>query len=189
MTNPHKILEAAIEAKIAASSDAWKNSRFLGMRHIQIDSRGEVGEVFMRDVLKSLGHHVEVDRTTDPTEKHWDLKVDGSVTLEVKTATMGAGKRPMFQHEHVLKDKKYDGLALVDIAPNDIYLTMAPKDTLPFLKENNIWTRNPKKMHRRMHGVEYKWDLSLKDVEGRKIETLDDIRRAYEKLARHVGKL
>ena len=178
--DPKNTLKAIIGNKIALAEkqSLWAGGFFQEMRKLQPDLRGEVGEEFIADVLAQAGYSVEVNRETDPTRKHWDVRVSGTIKLEVKTATLGADGRT-FQHENFEKDRDYDAVVLVDVAPNDLYLTVAPKDTLPFTRQNDNWTRNPKQMHRRRHGIAYKWDLHLRDVESRKVETLDDIKQMF----------
>ena len=181
----HDRLESVIDAEIAkAERSEWGGARFR-MRRIEIDSRGDVGELFLRDVLVDLGHKVEMDRTTDSANKHWDLKVDGDICLEVKTASKGAND--IFQHEKIFRQRRFDALVLVDIAPNDVYLTMAPKHTLPFKKPNSNWSVNNKKLHHRKPTGDYKWDLSLKDVADRRVETHDDVAQMYADMAASIN--
>lgn len=121
----------------------------------------------MATCLRQTGHKVEIDRTTDPQEKSWDIRVDDTIMIEIKTATQGK-KTKTFQHERIMVERPWHALALLDIAPEDIYLTLAPKNTIPVRKANNIWTVNKKKTHMRRSG-EIKWDFSLKDVHLRKV--------------------
>ena len=78
-------------------------------------------------------------------------------------------------------ERAWHALALLDIAPEDIYLTLAPKNTIPVRRKNKIWTVNEKKVHMRRSG-EIKWDFSLKDVRLRKVSSIDDIEKQYQEL-------
>lgn len=147
---------------------------------LEIDARGEAGENFMATCLRQNGHKVEIDRTTDPQNKSWDIRVDDTIMIEIKTATQGK-KTKTFQHERIMVERPWHALALLDIAPEDIYLTLAPKNTIPVRKKNNVWTVNEKKVHMRRSG-EIKWDFSLKDVHLRKVSSIDDIEKQYQEL-------
>lgn len=166
--------------------NVWESGGFFSrIKDLETDLRGEIGEKFIAETLRELGHKTVLSNKTDPTEKHWDVLVDDKVKLEVKTATVGADGR-MFQHENIEKDRNYHAVVLVDIAPNDIYLTVAPKNTLPFVEKNSVWSINLKHMHRRRKGSDYKWDLSLKDVESRRIDALEDIKKQFEPLFKEL---
>lgn len=104
--------------------------------------------------------------------------------IEIKTATQGK-KTKTFQHERIMVERPWHALALLDIAPEDIYLTLAPKNTIPVRKKNNIWTVNEKKVHMRRSG-EIKWDFSLKDVHLRKVSSIDDIERKYQEMLQMI---
>ena len=177
MTNPVKMLVDMIASKAESDrkNNVWVKGAFMQIRALTPDTRGELGEEFVERLLVSLGYTVERSNVTDRTKKHWDLRVNG-VALEIKTATVGKSGRS-FQHENIEKDRDYDGIVLLDIAPDAIYLTAASKKDLPFNSPNDLWTKSPKQMHRRAHGIQYKWDLSIKDVADREIKSLTDVER------------
>ena len=181
MTNDIKTMLAdhiQRSVEIASRNNIWIGGYFKAIQDLAIDLRGELGESYIADLLIKLGHGVEMARQTDRSDKHWDIRVNGKIDLEIKTATIGK-KGKTFQHENIEKERRYDAIVLLDIAPDNIYLTVAPKNTLPYATPNNNWTLNPKKMHRRAHGIQYKWDLHLNDVKERRVETLDDVRRQF----------
>ena len=175
MSDLTDVLAALIKehAERVSRKDVWNSGKFKDIKTVSNDTRGEMGESFIAEILKQFGLEVEHSKGADRTEKHWDLRVNGKVTLEIKTATIDKNGR-MFQHENIEKDRNYDYLVLLDIAPDAIYLTVAPKGSLPFKEKSSTWTVNPKAMHRRAHGIQYKWDLNLNDVKNRKIKTLKD---------------
>ena len=175
-----EILIRVIEKSVKERVNPWIHSSHELITELEIDQRGEAGENFMTTCLRQNGHKVEIDRTTDPQEKSWDIRVDNKIMIEIKTATQGK-KTKTFQHERIMVERPWHALALLDIAPEDIYLTLAPKNTIPVRKKNNIWTVNEKKVHMRRSG-EIKWDFSLKDVRLRKVSSIADIEKQYQEL-------
>lgn len=176
VTDLKDILKGIIDAKVARAEkrDVWEGSDFQAIRKLQADNRGDVGKNFILDVLREGGYQAVFSSQTAEGGSDYDILVNGNTKLEVKTATLGPSGRT-FQHDNIEKDKNYDVLVLVDVAPNDLYMTVAPKNTLPFTHRSVNWTRKPKIMHRRRSGTSYKWFLSLNDVSGRKVKTIDDI--------------
>lgn len=176
-----RILTNLIEESINHSGDtAWDEGEFVKIRKLQLDNRGEVGEKFIAEALVAIGHKAEISPITDPAKKHWDVLVDGTIKLEVKTATLGSNK--VFQHENIEKERDFDAIVLLDIAPNEIYITFAAKSTLPWTQPNNNWTKTSRRMHRRRSSAVYKWDLKLTDVLHRQIKSIEDIREAYNNM-------
>lgn len=184
MTNIQNIFRSLIQEAIRKVGSQWDEGPFVGIRELQPDNRGEVGERFLCKLFEELGYRVELSQVTDPTKKHWDLRIDGATKLEVKTATLGSTRT--FQHENLEKDRDFDGVVLLDVAPDAIYLTFAAKGSIPWTSKNDRWTRAPKKLHRRRQGIAYKWDLSLQDVEERRVETIEDVRRGFETMLAEI---
>ena len=182
---PNELLKSIIDEKVAEAQeqDVWqqRNTQFTPIKDLSVDTRGAVGEEFVEQLLTKMGHSVERNKITDRTNKHWDLRVNNKITLEVKTATIGKEGRT-FQHENIERDRDYNALVLLDIAPNAIYLTVAKKDLLPFSRPNDHFTTTPKNMHRRAHGILYKWDLNLRDVEDRCIENMEDAEKLFSSI-------
>lgn len=177
MTNLADLLNSAIAESLNNPSDpAWKSGEFAQIRSLEIDRRGEVGEIFFAAALQELGYTTYVDRSAKPDQKQWDILVKDEIKLEIKTATASRAK---FQHEHIIRNRDFNALVLVDISPSKIFLTCAAKNTLPWDAPSDKWTVKPKKMVLRPEGV-YKWDLTFADVKDREITTLEQIRIAYE---------
>lgn len=185
MTNIGAIFRSLIQKALQNVDTQWDEGPFIGIRRLQPDNRGEVGERFLCRLFQDLGYEVELSQVTDPTKKHWDLRIDGATKLEVKTATLGSTRT--FQHENLEKDRDFDGVVLLDVAPDSIYLTFAAKASIPWTSANDRWSRNPKKLHRRRQGIAYKWDLSLQDVEDRRVETIEDVRRGFEAMLTEIA--
>ena len=181
-TNVRELLVSLIEKAVQSQPKThWDSGVFGAIKQLEIDSRGTLGETFIAVSLKDLGHTVSHNREKDVTKKHWDIRVDGEIDLEIKTATLD--KQGKFQHESLTPTRNYQGLVLVDIVPNDVYVTFAAHDALPWRRPNDIFTISNRKMHIRQDG-RYKWDLSLKDVisKNRKINSLADIENGYQEM-------
>ena len=181
-TNVKELLISLIEEAVESRPKTdWDSGVFGAIKQLEIDSRGTLGETFIAVSLKELGHAVSHNRDKDVTKKHWDIRVDDEVNLEVKTATLD--RKGKFQHESLTPTRHYQGLVLVDIVPNDVYVTFAAHNDLPWRKPNDIFTISSKKMHIRQDG-RYKWDLNLKDVisKNRKINSLADIEKGYQEM-------
>lgn len=167
----------------------WDDGEYSDIKDYEIDLRGKIGELFLADCLERLGYGVVHNDVTDRTKKHWDLRVkDGnkSIDIEVKLATMGTSGT--FQYEGFEKDRSYDAAILIAVAPNEIFITCATKDHLPFNSASDIFTLRKKKMHRRGHGIQYKWTLSFKDVESREIASLEDFQFHFEAMIKAIKK-
>ncbi len=169
----HRALRDALEVLRGKDKHGWLGGEFIEIRRMQADNRGSVGEDFVVALLQMLGKTVTHTGRTDPQNKQWDIVADG-IRLEVKLATLGANT-PTFQHENLEKDRQYDGIVFVDVAPNDIYITCVAKCDIE-------WN----KLHRRRHGIHYKMDWTLSKIKENKMETLGDFSAAYEKMAQRI---
>lgn len=181
-TNVKDLLIRLIEEAIKSQTKTqWDSGVFGAIKQLEIDNRGTLGEVFIAESLKAMGHSVSHNREKNVAEKHWDLMVDNEITLEVKTATLDRNKK--FQHEGLIQSRMFRGLVLVDIGPDDIYVTFAAHSMLPWRKPNDLFTVSKRNMHIRESGI-YKWDLSLKDVisKKRRIKSLADIEDGYQEM-------
>ncbi len=133
------------EAKVSQ----WINSPYGAIRDFQIDTRGAVGETLIANLLTELGRTVSHNEATTDDEKDWDLICD-NLKYEIKTATLGRDG-VTFQHEGIDKTRHYDGLIFVDIAPDDIYISI-------YAKKKIAWND----LHRRKDSSFYKWDTHLR---------------------------
>lgn len=186
MTDAKDLLSGIIQKAIASQpSSAWDVGIFGTIKTLEIDNRGTVGEAFVAESLRALGHSITHNREKHVTRKHWDIKVDETIVLEIKTATLG--NRGTFQHESLTPGRNYDGLVLVDIGPDDVYVTFAAHQALPWRKPNNKFTEKPKKMHVRPDG-RFKWTLTLADVQDRRIQSLSDIDQGYNAMLFDLSK-
>ena len=146
-----RIAQAAIAEVLAGQKPPqtiWDGTPLEEFGRVEIDTRGSVGELLVVKLLEEGGRAPVYNRDATDTEKHWDFMCDG-FSYEVKTASLGKGGRT-FQHENIYKGRKYDGLIFVDIAPEDIYISMWAKSEIKW-----------RELHFRHHGGFYKWDTSL----------------------------
>ena len=145
-----KAIDEVISRQKPATT-TWTESPLVKLTNVEIDTRGTVGELLVVNLLKAGGRNpVYNENKTDPA-KHWDFMCD-DLTYEVKTASLGKGGNN-FQHENIFKTRLYDGLIFVDIAPEDIYISM-------WVKTDIKWGE----LHSRENGTYYKWDTSLTNL-------------------------
>lgn len=140
-------LRSALEKAPTAKTE-WRGTPFEDFGKLEIDTRGAVGEFLVANLLESAGRDVNYRPAHIEETEQWDLFCDG-FGYEIKTAMLGKGGRT-FQHEHIHKDRDYDGMIFVDIAPDAIYISCWAKCEIP-------WN----KLHLRNHQSYYKWDTSL----------------------------
>jgi len=174
-----------------SEGNPWVKSPFGAMRtRLEIDSRGEVGERFVAQAMRLLRRSVEHSREIDAANKHWDVRCDG-IAWEVKTATLTKGTST-FQHENVQKERNFDGIIFVDIAPQEIFVTFVPKFDIEFINRGPVRHREVQisKVHeresKRRKGYLYKIDLKIPMLQGCRMESLSDfdaaLREAEEKI-------
>lgn len=166
-----ELLTDIIRATLRERQDrhGWDDGVFADILRLSIDQRGRVGEALLAQALCAAG----VPGVTlaagkkDRTNKHWDIRT-ADMDIEVKTATLGRNTNT-FQHESIERDRQYHALALLDIAPNDVYLTWKTKARIDW-----------RALHRRANSNFYKLDLKLSALEGNKIRTVDDVLAGYD---------
>ena len=151
MNEIQKIAQTALREALARQKPPktnWLDSPMADLMHAEIDTRGSIGELLTVKLLKAGGRKPVFNPDKTAAAKDWDFMCDG-LTYEVKTASAGKNGRT-FQHEHIFKTRHYDGMILVDIAPDEIYISMWAKAEIPW-----------RELHRRKDGSYYKWDTSL----------------------------
>ena len=161
-----RIVTKKIELAKKKDKHGWAIGTFQAIRDLPADLHGEVGELFVAELLRQMKKEIKHPQTTDSVEKHWDL-MEGDTSLEIKTATLGTSTST-FQHENLEKDRRCDGIVFVDIAPNDLFITCQPKHTIDW-----------RTLHHRRTGISYKWDFSLKKVQHNKVRMLEDFASIY----------
>ncbi|MBE8233316.1 MAG: hypothetical protein HAW67_06225 [Endozoicomonadaceae bacterium] len=77
MNNLHSKLKDIIQEKLQdmhkRDKHGWLDGKFKGIRTLQPDNRGDVGELFIVHLLKSIGKKVKHTSATDPQFKQWDI--------------------------------------------------------------------------------------------------------------------
>ena len=157
----------------------WSGSPFEDIFKLSADVRGEVGEQLCASILRNNGFTVPLEqlgKTESFGGRSYDFTVNG-VPVEVKLATRGRNANT-FQHENLSKERGWEILVIIDVAPNDIYVEIKGKKDLP-------WNE----MHRRKDGSIYKYDLSIKKHEERKskIKTTDEFVKRFQKTLNRVN--
>lgn len=146
-----RLIDAALQAR--KDPHGWDAGTFADLLRLPIDQRGRVGEKLIAAALQEGGVQ-NVTRAGDKNrrKKQWDIRT-ADMTIEVKTATLGRNA-VTFQHERIEKNRQWDALALLDIAPNDVYLSWATHESLDW---HNMHRRDPEGYHKK--------DLRLADLE------------------------
>ncbi len=174
--------------KINDSNQLWKKeSPHIKIKHIDIDSRGQVGEQFLLNIFKMHGNY----NTEDIGKGHesYDIKIN-EFKIEVKTATQG--KTGTFQHEGLTYDEDWDMVAFLDITPDEIYFNLFKKDEFTF-KNDEIYLKlktqeRPKKLHHRgkdnsgekATGAGYKLDLTHNQAKIGLVKSPEEIIQKFE---------
>ena len=102
-----EILIRVIEKSLKERINPWIHSSHEIITKLEIDARGEAGENFMATCLRQNGHKVEIDRTTDPQEKSWDIRVDDNIMIEIKEF-LNRCLRSILRKECLLSNSKKD---------------------------------------------------------------------------------
>lgn len=155
----------------------WSSGKHRVIRDMQPDKKGDLGEQFVAWLIEQTGRRTICSQRTDPTHKHWDIKVEtDDITLEVKTATLGYST-PSFQHEGLEQNRRCDGIVFFDIAPDKLYITCMCKHTFDW-----------KSAHKRRTGIQIKKDLKLKQLESdnHEITSVADFERHYETMLQEI---
>ena len=173
---------AGVVRKVEADRprDPWKGSLFAEVRGYEIDTRGRFGELLVVGMLRAMGRNDVVHDDTTSVDKDWDIQT-GGLDWEIKLATATSPSSPggalKFQHESIDRTRHWHGLALVDVAPNDLYLTIMARKGIDW-----------KRLHQRKSQSLYKLDTTLSRhpkvtlpfVGDNAVRTLDDFRRLWE---------
>jgi len=104
--------------KEQAPEDIWQDSPIIGYRLLGNTNRGEVGEKF---VIRYLAHFGIIVESGKNRTSETDVKI-GSVTFEVKTASLGANGT--FQYNHVRLDRNYNYLLCVGLCPQKVVYSL-----------------------------------------------------------------
>lgn len=168
----------------------WKpTDTYFKFRQLQIDQRGRIGEHLIKNIFKDFGSQVEYD---DDKPGDYDIIIN-NYRMEIKTASLDVNNK--FQHEGIKDSDKWDAIIFVDVAPNNLYITIVDKSEFKFGLTNS---KEPEvkygvvfingiehKMHYRSKngsnatGRGYKLDFKLKNL--KETKTIDDIKQLINK--------
>lgn len=168
----------------------WKpTDTYVKFRHLQIDQRGRIGEHLIEDIFKEFGSQVKYK---DNQTGDYDIIIN-NYRMEIKTASLDGSNN--FQHEGIKDSDKWDAIIFVDVAPNNVYITIVDKSEFKFGLTNS---KKPKekygvvfingiehKMHNRSKngsnatGPGYKLVFQLKNL--KETKTKDDIKQLINK--------
>lgn len=164
------------EQDLRLSGGEWYSSPFYPIKTLEIDQRGAVGERICVAILSKCGYEVDYEADVTRQHKDYDLRCQG-MRVEVKTATRGA-KSKTFQHESILRNAHWDGIILLDIAPNNIYVACRLNSEVPWVESDPLWGR----CHRRKDSTHFKWTLSVKQHQALDTEVKDiaDFQRCFD---------
>lgn len=151
----------------------WDGGIYESILSLSIDERGQLGEELCVEILREKGCNVEYDPNVTAETKGYDLMSNG-IKIEVKLATLGKSTAS-FQHESLYPQRDFEGLILIDVAPNDIYLSCIAKKDIKW-----------KELHHRKNSGYYKMDKRLKDILDKKIKTIDDFYKSYLKMVSNI---
>ena len=89
------------EAEVNQTTKQKSDSKYIRIRHLQIDKRGSFGERLLRDIFSKERNITLSYRDGDQGE--WDIKIN-DYKIEVKTSSLDVNDK--FQNEHIKKHAK-----------------------------------------------------------------------------------
>lgn len=170
------LLKIVDDFREAEKTSDWAESSFAPVREaLAIDRKGQIGQLFVEKLLQER-HEVHFNPKTRRI-RHYHMKVDG-IKLQVRFATRGT-EYPSFQHERLFRERDWDALIVIDVAPEKIYVQMTAHQDLP-------WDT----LHFRSEGY-YKYDLMVEDHEqqGNEVSTTDEFLEKFRILKQRVMEL
>lgn len=130
----------------------WKStSKYVRIRHLQIDKRGSFGERLLRDIF-SKERNISL-RYKDGDQGEWDIEING-IKVEVKTSSLDVNEK--FQNEHIKDTDECDFICFIGLAPNNLYMRLEKISDIDFSRLHNRGERGT--------GAGYKWDFKIKDM-------------------------
>jgi hypothetical protein len=141
----------------------WNDSIFEDIKtYLSIDERGQLGEEIIYDICKGNSRlNVIYDSSVTDAEKGYDIIINDK-KIEIKTATITSNSG-MFQHEHLEAQRDYDFILFLDIAPNEVFLTLVKKEDVVWKIKKGDANNNKTAIHRRPNG-DYKCDFNINHI-------------------------
>jgi hypothetical protein len=128
-------LELQYEKKV--KRNIWENSEWPHISELENDDVGKVGEQTIQNWCKLANIHSDIDGLKTK-EAQCGGKGDGIIngrSVEIKTARIGC-TGDSFQHELGECPWNADYMLFLDIAPNEMYVTLFPNFTEEFYKQS-----------------------------------------------------
>lgn len=140
--NSAQIVLNLIEQELNANRSQWHpDAMFFKIKHLSIDQRGRVGELFLKQVFDETNKDVvyDQDHTGD-----YDLIIDG-IKVEIKLATLDVNRR--LQYEGIRSQAQWDCLALIAIAPDAIKYRLIKYRDFKFENDQAVVNLHHKQVH------------------------------------------
>lgn len=141
-----------IEAEVNETTKWKSDSKYIRIRHLQIDKRGSFGERLLRDIF-SKERNIKM-AYQDGDQGDWDIKIN-EIKIEVKTSSLDVNDK--FQNENIKNTANCDYICFIGIAPNNIYLRLEKMSEIDFSKLHNRGGRGT--------GAGFKWDFKLEEMQ------------------------
>ena len=132
MKNPGETLLRLLNEKDDVFTREWKGKIFEKIKVISTTEKGDIGEDFLAELLKSIGcKHVEIIKGR---RGHYDVSFveDGGksavVKFEVKVATRDTNDS--FQFNGIRYETRYTHLFCLGVTPEEVYYLIVPKQNL-----------------------------------------------------------
>lgn len=157
-----------IETEVNQNTKWKSHSKYVRIRHLQIDKRGSFGERLLRDIFSKERNIALMYKDGDQGD--WDIQING-IRIEVKTSSLDVNGK--FQNEHIKNTHLCDYICFIGVAPDNIYMRLEKISDIDFNTLHNRGERGT--------GAGYKWDLKANDMT--EILTREDVvKMFYEKM-------
>lgn len=122
--------------------DIWGKSIWKNITNLENDDVGGVGEEIINKFchIASIDSYIDGIKTKEIGGGNGDGIINGR-TVEIKTARLGSNNST-FQHELGEVPWKADFMIFLDIAPNNMYITIFPNFTEEFYKKSGCDSSN-----------------------------------------------
>lgn len=153
-----------IESEVNQSTQWQSDSKYIAIRHLQIDKRGSFGERLLRDIFAKERNISLVYKDGDQGD--WDIQING-IKIEVKTSSLDVNGK--FQNERIKNTALCDYICFIGVAPNSIYMRLEKISEIDFSSLHNRGQRGT--------GAGYKWDFKIHEMS--EVLTREDVVRLF----------
>lgn len=155
----------SVEETYNNRTNLWGDSPFEKLTLLTNDERGKWGEKTVKYLIETYTDYIvewDEDKNINQNNGIYDLIVESNQSknrIEIKTATRGNSKNPNWQHENLIKEKKWDKLTFLDIDFFGFYLTIIGYDEINFDEKHPVFGRTP--TLRKSQNDKYKFDFGM----------------------------